>query len=136
MTTSAPLPTDSVEFSALAAEQLSYHSRMAAVFAVAGQHLESAAESLLAWTILSSQWSDASATAARTAAELAGDGVARHSDADRSAAAGRARGLALDIEAHYVSVGLHDHAALYAHLAECVDDAASSLVPRRGAASN
>lgn len=135
MTTSPPPqppPAGELHLTRLAAEQLSYHARMAAVFAVAGQSQESAAEAVLAWTILATQWPEAQESAGRTAAELVGDGVAALSDADRDAAHVRAAGLALDVESHYVSVGLHAEATFYARLAEDIGHAIASLTPNRG----
>lgn len=130
-----PLPPPSGESTDLrvpapAAGQFSYHVRMAAVFALAGEHVESASESVLAWTILLNQWPDAESTAAQAASELIDQHSAALSDSVRNAALARARGLALDIEAHYVSVGCVAEATLYANAADSVAGAIEALVAR------
>ena len=114
-----------------AADQFAYHVRMTAVFAVAGQTEESASEAVLAWAILMSGWPEAEAGAARTGAELIDQRVADLSDRARSAALNRARGLALDIEAHFVTVGRQGEAELYAEVADRLADAVDALVPPR-----
>jgi hypothetical protein len=114
----------------LAASQFSYHVRMAAVFAVAGQAEESAAEAVLAWTVLSLQWDDATGAATEVGAELVDARVALSSEESRSAVLARAHGLALDIEAHYVSVGCAGEAALYAEVADAVADVGADLGAR------
>lgn len=129
MTTSTPTPGDGeLRLSPLAAAQFTYHVRMTAVFALAGETQESASEALLAWTMLSMQWPDAEGVADGPAGELIGQNVAGLSEATRQAAAARAHGLAVDIESHYVSVGCHDEATFYADVAERVADAAAELV--------
>jgi hypothetical protein len=114
----------------LAASQFSYHVRMAAVFAVAGQSEESAAEAVLAWTMLSRQWPGAADAASAVGAELVDARVAALSETSRAAALARAHGLALDIEAHYVSVGCVGEAALYAEVADAVADVGADLAAR------
>jgi|GEM_PF-7123241 len=131
--TTVPLaanPSTGLELSRLAASQFSYHLRMTAAFAVAGESEESAAEAVLAWTMLSQQWPDAESEATRAGAELVDARVASLSDEARSAAVVRAHGLALDIEAHYVSVGCDAEAALYAEVADRVAAAVAELVVR------
>jgi len=113
-----------------AADQFAYHVRMTAVFAVAGQTEESASEAVLAWAILRSQWPEADASAAETGAELVDQRVASLSDRSRNAALNRARGLALDIEAHFVMVGRQGEASLYADVADQLGDAVDALVPK------
>jgi hypothetical protein len=114
----------------LAASQFSYHARMTAVFAVAGQSQESAAEAVLAWTMLMRQWPDVADAATRVGAELIDGRVASLSEESRTAVLARANGLALDIEAHYVSVGCTEEATLYAEVAEAVAAAVDELVDR------
>ena len=101
---------------------------MAAVFAVAGATEESASEAVLAWTILASCWDGAAPAALATAAELVGQHQAPTSRADRDAARARADALALSLEAHYVSVGLHGDAALYAKVSEDLEATIGTLV--------
>lgn len=114
----------------LTAGQFSYHVRMTAVFALAGDAIESASEAVLAWAMLMHQWPEAEDAAARAAAELIDQRVASLSEASRTAALARAQGLALDIQAHYVSVGCNDEATLYADVAEKLDEAIAALVRR------
>jgi hypothetical protein len=104
---------------------------MTAVFAVAGETEESASEAVLAWAILTSQWPEADSSAAETGAELIDERVASLSDRARTAATTRARGLALDIEAHFVTVGRQQEATLYAEVADRLGDAVEGLVPKR-----
>lgn len=127
-----PPPGESTELRvpAPAAGQFSYHVRMAAVFALAGEHVESAAESLLAWTMLLNQWPGAESAAAQVAGELIDQHSAALSESVRNAALARARGLALDIEAHYVSVGCVAEAALYADVADAVAASIDALSAR------
>ena len=101
-----PGPSTDLRVPAPAAGQFSYHVRMAAVFALAGETVESASESVLAWAILANQWPDAEPAAAEVANELVDQRSAAVSESARSAALARARGLALDIEAHHVSDAL------------------------------
>lgn len=130
--TTTPPSSGATEFTPgkLARSQFSYHVRMTAAFAVAGQSEESAAEAVLSWAMLAQQWPDAADAAAQVAAELVDVRVASLSEAARDAALIRARGLALDIEAHYVSVGCADEATLYAQVADAVADAVADLVAR------
>jgi len=112
-----------------AADQFAYHVRMSAVFAVAGQTEESASEAVLAWAILMSQWPGAEASAAEIGAELIDQRVASLSDRARNSALNRARGLALDIEAHFVTVGRQEEASMYADVADQLENAVDALVP-------
>ena len=130
--TNTPPNSGATEFTPgkLAPSQFSYHVRMTAAFAVAGQSEESAAEAVLAWAMLAQQWPDAADGAAQVAAELVDVRVASLSEEARGVALTRARGLALDIEAHYVSVGCTDEATLYAQVADAVAEAVADLVPR------
>lgn len=132
MTATPPVGDQSpgVTRAGLAASQFSYHVRMTAVFAVAGESEESAAEAVLAWTMLAQQWPDASDAATRVGAELVDARVASLSDASRTAVVARAHGLALDIEAHYASVGCEGEAALYAQVADAVADVGAELAAR------
>lgn len=123
-----PVSTDDVRLSAIAAAQVAYHTRMAAVFGIAGESGESSSESVLAWVMLCSCWPDAGAQAQTTASELVGQNVARLSDAHRDRARRRAQSQALDLQAHFVSVGQHEEATLYARVAEDIDAAIASLV--------
>ena len=125
-----PGPSTDLRVPAPAAGQFSYHVRMAAVFALAGETVESASESVLAWAILANQWPDAEPAAAEVANELVDQRSAAVSESARSAALARARGLALDIEAHHVSVGCVDEATLYANVADTISDAVEALVAR------
>lgn len=120
-------PPATIGLPAAAAAQFSYHARMAAVFAVAGDTAESASESVLAWALLATSWDGADAAAQSTADELIGQDQAGLSDADRDAARARAEALALELEAHYVSVGVHDVAALYSAVAEGLGATIASL---------
>ena len=120
-------PTGDLHLPADAAAQFSYHVRMAAVFAVAGATEESASEAVLAWTILASCWDGAASAALATATELVGQHQAPRSPADRDAARARADALAHSLEAHYVSVGLHADAALYAQVTEHLDTTVGML---------
>ncbi len=129
--TSLPAEPGALCLSPVTASQFGYHVRMSAVFAVAGETAESASEAVLAWAILVSQWPDAQASTAQTGAELIDQRVARLSDRARTAAVTRARGLALDIEAHFVTVGRQDEASLYADVADQLTDAVEALVPHR-----
>jgi hypothetical protein len=129
-TTPGATPSTGLDLPRLTASQFSYHLRMTAAFAVAGESEESAAEAVLAWTMLSQQWPDAATAATRAGAELVDARVASLSDEARGAAIARAHGLALDIEAHYVSVGCTAEATLYAELADAVAAAVAELVDR------
>jgi hypothetical protein len=128
-----PEPPSPEEFrlSQPAADQFAYHVRMSAVFAVAGQTEESASEAVLAWAILSSQWSAAEARATEVGAELIDQSVASVSDRARTAATSRARGLALDVEAHFVTVGRQEEASMYAAVADQLEHAVDALLPER-----
>lgn len=108
-------------------EQYCYHARMAAVFGLAGDVAESASESMLAWAILTQLWPDAPAAALAASRELIGQEVAGTSEAHRSAAARRAATQALDLEGHFVSVGMHDEATLYATVADHLDEIVTTL---------
>ena len=114
----------------LAASQFSYHVRMTAVFAVAGESQESAAEAVLAWTMLKRQWPDVADAATGIGAELIDARVASLSEESRTAVLTRAHGLALDIESHYASVGCTAEATLYAEVADAVAEAVDELVHR------
>lgn len=123
-------PADALCLRQPAADQFAYHVRMAAVFAVAGQTDESASEAVLAWAMLTSQWSGAEASVAEIGAELIDQRVASLSDRARTGATNRARGLALDIEAHFVMVGRQDEATMYAEVADQLERAVDALVPK------
>lgn len=113
------------------ADQFAYHVRMSAVFAVAGQTEESASEAVLAWAMLTSQCPSAESGAAEIGAELIDQRVASLSDRARSTALNRARGLALDIEAHFVMVGRREEASMYADVADHLDRAVEALLPTK-----
>ena len=113
-----PESSNELILNVVASRQFSYHVKMAAVFAVAGETDESASEAVLAWTILATCWTGADAAASATAAELIGQDQAGMSDLHRDAAHVRAHALALELEAHFTSVGLHDDAALYASVVQ------------------
>lgn len=117
-----------LSLSATIAGQFSYHVRMAAVFAVAGETQESASESVLAWTILVTCWPGAHPAALATARELVGQDQVSVSDRDRDAAQSRAHALALELEAHFVSVGLHKEAELYSSVADHLGNTIQTLV--------
>ena len=56
--------------------------------------------------------------------------MASLSDQARVAATTRARGLALDIEAHFVMVGRQQEASMYAEVADQLESAVDALVPK------
>jgi hypothetical protein len=111
------------------AAQLSYHARMSAVFAVGGDIAESGSEAVLAWAILATSWPGAEPSARECANELIGEEQAGVSPEAQAAAQTRAHSLALELEAHFVSTGQHDVAALYATVAEHLGSTISALVP-------
>lgn len=117
-----------LSLSATVAGQFSYHVRMAAVFAVAGETAESASESVLAWTILVTSWPGAHHAAVATAGELIGQDQVSLSDSHRDTARTRAHALALELEAHFVSVGLHEEASLYSSVADHLETTIETLV--------
>lgn len=110
-----------------AAAQLSYHVRMAAVFAVAGESDESASEAVLAWTMLATCSPVAVSAAAATASELIDQDQVALSEAARSAARDRAHALALALESHFVSCGQSEEAALYASVADELETTVATL---------
>ena len=81
--------------------------------------------------MLRSLWPESEARAAEIGAELIDQSVASISDRARAAATSRARGLTLDVEAHFVTVGRQDEASIYAAVADQLDDTVGSLVPER-----
>lgn len=111
-----------------AAAHVSYHLRMAAVFAVAGETEESAAETVLAWTLLATALPAHAGAAANVAAELIDRNVAGVSDAHRERFLRSARARAMDIESHYVTTGQRVEAELYAAVADQMDTAIRTLV--------
>lgn len=120
-------PTTTLQMGPVASAQFAYHVRMAAMCAIAGKSAESSAEAVLAWSMLSSCCPAAATGAASAAAELIDpDGFAT-SEAQRDTARARARDLALSLEAHFVSVGQHDHATLYESVADDLDVAIAGL---------
>lgn len=124
----APLhPTTALTLPAATAAQFGYHVRMAAAFAVAGDTAESASEAVLAWTMLATCWEGAAAAATAAAAELVDKDQASISTTHREAARAQAEALALELQAHYVSVGLHAEAALYETVAEHLEDTIATL---------
>ena len=123
-----PTLPDELALDGPTAAQLCYHTRMSAVFAVAGDHEESASESVLAWALLSTAWPGAAGAARECAAELIGDDQAGLSPESREQARAKALALAMTLEAHYVTVGQHDIAALYERVAEHLADTIESLV--------
>lgn len=125
----AEQPAD-LTFSPTAAAQFSYHVRMAAVFAAAGELDQSGSEAVLAWTILATTSPSAVELALGTASELIGQHHVGVSEADRLATRNRAHALALDLEGHFVSVGLHDTAELYETVADSLDTTIATLVNR------
>ncbi len=120
-----------LELSAPAAAQLSYHVRMSAVFAVAGETDESASEAVLAWAILSTCWPGATEAAQATADELIGQDQAGLSAIHQKSAHAKAHALALTLEAHFVTTGQHDLATLYADVAEELSVTIEALLPDR-----
>ena len=111
-----------------AMDQFCYHVRMAAVFGVAGDVGESASEAVLAWAILDHLWPGAGDAALTASRELIGQDVAGSSEDHRAAAARRAEAQALDLEGHFVTVGMHDEATLYASVADRLEVVVGSLV--------
>lgn len=128
MTKPASDTTHDLNLSATVAGHFSYHVRMSAAFALAGESGPSASEAVLAWTILATCWPGVPAAAAETAAELIGRDQAMPSEQRRRAIRDRAHAAALDLQAHYVSVGLHNAADLYASVEQHVDDALDALI--------
>jgi len=105
----------------LAAAQLTYHLRMAAGFAAAGEVRECASEAALAWTVLSLYGGvDADA------GDLPSLRVAGVSDAQWDSVLRRTQALALELQAHFVSEGQYATAAIY----EAVGDAVPGAVVR------
>ena len=101
---------------------------MAAVFAAAGELDQSGCEAVLAWAILATAWPPAVDLALDTASELIDQEQAGVSETHRAKARDRAHALALALEAHYVSVGLHDVATLYESVAENLETTIATLV--------
>lgn len=100
---------------------------MAAVFAAAGELDQSGSEAVLAWAILATAWPSAVGLALDTSSELIGQEQAGVSETHRVAARNRAHALALALEGHYVSVGVHDVATLYENVAENLDATIATL---------
>ena len=119
-------PAD-LTFSPTAAAQFSYHLRMAAVFAAAGELDQSGSEAVLAWTILATTSPSAVDLALDTASELIGQDHVGVSESHRIAARNRAHALALQLESHFVSVGMRDAAGLYATVADDLDTTIATL---------
>jgi hypothetical protein len=117
----------SLQMAPVASAQFSYHVRMAAMCATAGKPEESSAEAVLAWSMLSSCCPAAAAGAAVVAVELIDPDGLTISDEQRRSAQSRARDLALSLEAHFVSVGQHEHASLYESVADDLDAAMAAL---------
>lgn len=111
----------------VASAQFAYHVRMAAMCGVAGNNEESASEAVLAWSMLSSCCPGAVEAAAAVGAELIDPDRVAASDDDRRRAQSRAHGLALSLEAHFVSVGLHQHANLYETVADELETSIAAL---------
>lgn len=126
MSDAAASPT-SLQMAPVASAQFSYHVRMAAMCAIAGKANESSAEAVLAWSMLSSCCPAAAAGAAVVAVELIDPDGLNASDEQRRTAHSRARDLALSLEAHFVSVGQHEHASLYESVADDLDAAFAAL---------
>ena len=118
-----------LRLSPVATGLFSYHVRMSAVCGIAGNHDESASEALLAWSMLCAVAPEASDAAAAVAAELIDPEQLSVSDADQARVRARAQDLALSLEAHYVSVGLHEHATLYETIVGHLEPAVSALAP-------
>lgn len=121
-------PPPALIMSPVAARQFSYHVRLAASTAVAGNVEESAAEAVLAWSMLCSCCPTAMEGASGVAAELIDPERISASDADRRRAHSRAHDLALSLEAHFVSVGQHEAADLYEKVADELDQAIAALI--------
>ena len=121
------VPSPELQMNAVTSAQFSYHVRMAAMCAIAGKHEESASESVLAWAMLSSCCAGAAAGAAAVGAELIDPERVAASDDQRRRAQTRAHDLALSLEAHFVSVGQHDQATLYATVADDLEAAVATL---------
>ena len=95
--------------------------------AVGGEADESADEALLAWSMLSACCPGAASSAAAVGAELIDPDGLDTSGRGRDVARARARDLVLSRQAHYVSVGHHEHAALYESAADDLDAAVDAL---------
>jgi hypothetical protein len=120
---------------AVVSAQFSYHVRMAAMCAIAGNTEESATESVLAWSMLSSCCGGAAAGAADVGFELIDpDRVAATADQSRRAQT-RAHDLALSLEAHFVSTGQHEQATLYETVADELEASIAALVHWRSVAT-
>lgn len=100
---------------------------MAAVFAAAGELDESGSEAVLAWAILVTSWPQADDEALAIASELIGQDRVALSEAHRLAARNHAHARALDLEAHFASVGLHEVSELYQTVAERLDTTIATL---------
>ena len=111
----------------VASALFSYHVRMAAMCAIAGRAEESASESVLAWSMLSSCCEGAAAGAAVIGSELIDPEQVAASDDQRRRAQNRAHDLALSLEGHFVSVGMHEHANLYEKVADELEASVANL---------
>jgi hypothetical protein len=104
-----------------AASHLAYHTRLATLFATAGDLDECASEALLAWTILTIHGGGDEADS------LIGDlPPSRSFETDSTSDAAvrrRAHDLALALQGHFVSEGQTASAALYERLASALDHA-------------
>ena len=98
-----------------AAGHLAYHARMAAVFAAAGDVVESASESLLVWTLLTQHGGEDAATS--VGLDLLDERITALTASGEAVAQRRAHALALELEGHFVSEGLYDIATLYESVA-------------------
>lgn len=122
-------PSSELNMDAVASAQFSYHVRMAAMCAIAGNTEESASEAVLAWAMLSSCCAGAAASAAAVGSELIDPERVSATDDQRRRGQTRAHDLALSLEAHFVSTGQHAHAELYETVADELEESITNLTP-------
>lgn len=122
--TTTPTDTDStggLHIPAHAAEQFAFHLRLAIAAGTGDDATSAACEPLLAWGVLAAAVPEIDRLAASAESELISARVATGSAAHRSAVAAAATARAMELEAHYVSVGNHAVAGLYAEVADNVE---------------
>lgn len=116
---------DQAPMSTAHAQQLAYHLRTAAVLSLNGEEEESLSEVLLSWLLLGIMIGDLDAAASRAA--LTSPLPLSASVTDRHRAADRTRALALELQAHFVSLGRSEEAELYHGISEVVEESLDRL---------
>ncbi|MEL6893301.1 MAG: hypothetical protein AAFP84_17040 [Actinomycetota bacterium] len=116
--TNSPNGSDAVRVPAHAAEQFAYHLRLSVAAAVGSDATSAACEPLLAWAVLAAAVPELDELASRAEAELVTAATAIGTPDRRNTVATAATQRALELEAHYASVGNHDVAELYARVAD------------------